>query len=382
MKNIIITIKKELRAIIRDKKSLLMMALTPLFIPIFVILMSYIYDSMITKEQIIYKIGINYSLSQIESQLIEENNLKAVYYSTTIELKDAYENNDISAYIIKENNNYTVYNNSGSTDGSYISMYISNYLESYNIYLGNKYLEKNNIDSNYIYNNITYSMIELEEGSIMTTQIINMAIVFTIMAMTLTSIYGATDLTAGEKERGTLETLLTYPIKSSELILGKYLAITISTIITEIISIILTIISLTLVKNNFTILENITINLNINTVFITFIVLLTYSFFISGLCITIASFAKTFKEAQSTLTPVSLVICIPMFLQMLDFKLKNYYNLIPILNHNFVLTDIFTGTINNANIVATTMSSLVYSVVLIYIIIKLYRSEKILFNSN
>ena len=358
MKNIIITIKKELRAIIRDKKSLLMMALTPLFIPIFVILMSYIYDSMITKEQIIYKIGINYSLSQIESQLIEENNLKAVYYSTTIELKDAYENNDISAYIIKENNNYTVYNNSGSTDGSYISMYISNYLESYNIYLGNKYLEKNNIDSNYIYNNITYSMIELEEGSIMTTQIINMAIVFTIMAMTLTSIYGATDLTAGEKERGTLETLLTYPIKSSELILGKYLAITISTIITEIISIILTIISLTLVKNNFTILENITINLNINTVFITFIVLLTYSFFISGLCITIASFAKTFKEAQSTLTPVSLVICIPMFLQMLDFKLKNYYNLIPILNHNFVLTDIFTGTINNANIVATTMSSL------------------------
>ena len=44
MRNIRITIKKELRAIIRDKKSLLMMSLTPLFIPLFVVLMSYIYD--------------------------------------------------------------------------------------------------------------------------------------------------------------------------------------------------------------------------------------------------------------------------------------------------------------------------------------------------
>ena len=48
MKNIKITIKKEMRAIIRDKKSLLMMALTPIFIPIFVILMAYIYDFMMS----------------------------------------------------------------------------------------------------------------------------------------------------------------------------------------------------------------------------------------------------------------------------------------------------------------------------------------------
>ena len=52
MDSIIITIKKELRGIIRDKKSLLMMALTPIFIPTFVILMSYIFEEMKTTQKI------------------------------------------------------------------------------------------------------------------------------------------------------------------------------------------------------------------------------------------------------------------------------------------------------------------------------------------
>ena len=72
--------------------------------------------------------------------------------------------------------------------------------------------------------------------------------------------------------------------------------------------------------------------------------------FISGLCITIASQAKSFKEAQSTLTPVSLVICVPMFLELLDFKLGGYFTFIPILNHSFILNDIFAGNFDLLNI--------------------------------
>ena len=48
-----------------------------------------------------------------------------------------------------------------------------------------------------------------------------MAITFTIMAITLSCIYTSTDSTAGEKERGTLETILTFPVDRKELILGK-----------------------------------------------------------------------------------------------------------------------------------------------------------------
>ena len=382
MRNIRITIKKELRAIIRDKKSLLMMSLTPLFIPLFVVLMSYIYDFMMREEENIYNIGINYQISDIERELASQNCLQMIYYGSFEEIEDAYADGKINAYMIKEGNNYTIYNNSQGEKGSYVGMYITNYLENYNTYLGQLYLVNNNVNPNLVYNNISYNIIELAGDSMMASQVINMAIVFTIMSMTLTAIYGATDLTAGEKERGTLETLLTYPIRSSELILGKFFAIVISTVITLIISIILCIVSLLFVKYNFAILENITMNLNIVTVLLMFVILLTYSFFISGLCIMIASFAKSFKEAQSTLTPVSFVICVPMFLEMLEIKLSNYLVFVPLINHNFVLNDIFAGNIDIFNILVIIVSSILYSLILVWIIVKEYKSEKILFGSN
>ncbi len=382
MRNIKITIKKELRAIIRDKKSLLMMALTPLFIPLFVVLMSYIYDYMMAEVEYVYTVGVNYNMSEVEREIASQSSLNIIYYDSVSEIEEAYDNDEIVAYIIKDNNNYTIYSNSQSEDGSYAGMYITNYLDSYNNYLGSLYLVNNDVDPNLVYNNISYDVIELSGDSMMASQVINMAIVFTIMAMTLTAIYTATDLTAGEKERGTLETLLTYPIKSSELILGKFFAIVISSVITLIISIILCIVSLLFVKYNFAILENITVNLNVITILLMFIILVTYAFFISGVCIAIASMAKSFKEAQSTLTPVSLVICVPMFLEMLDVKLSSYLVFVPLLSHNFVLNDIFAGNIDVSNILIIIISSIIYSLILVWIIIKQYKSEKILFNSN
>lgn len=380
MRNIKITIKKELRAIIRDKKSLLMMALTPLFIPLFVILMAFIYEQMMTEKEVIYKVGINYELSEIEKGIISDTNLETILFNDIDSLEKAYKDREILAYIVKESNNYTIYNNSQSEDGSYINMFIKNYLESYNNYLGQKFLVENGIDTNSVYNNISYDVKELPGDSIMGNQVVNMAIVFTIMAMTLTAIYAATDSTAGEKERGTLETLLTYPIKAKELILGKYFAIAISSIITLIISLILSIISLNIVKYSFDTMQNIVFNFNFETIILSIIILLTYSLFISGLCIAIASFAKTFKEAQSSLTPVSLIICVPMFLEMLDVNLSGGLSFIPILNHNIVLNDIFLGNINISIILITIVSSIFYSLILVYIIIKEYKSEKILFD--
>lgn len=382
MRNVKITIKKELRAIIRDRKSLLMMALTPLFIPIFVILMSYVYDFMMKEEENIYSVGVNYILSDVEFKLAEQNNLQFIYYNNVEDIENAYENGKISAYLLRNGNNYIVYNNSKNEVGSYVGMYITNFLESYNSYLGQLYLVNNNIDPSFVYSNISYDVVELNGDSMMANQVINMAIVFTIMAMTLTSIYAATDLTVGEKERGTLETFLTYPIKSSELILGKFFAIVISAIITLIISIVLCVVSLLYVKNNFAILENITMNLNFTTILLMFVILFTYSFFISGICITVASFAKSFKEAQSSLTPVSLIICVPMFLEMLEIELSGYLVFIPLLNHNFVLNDIFAGNINVFNILIIIITSIMYSLILIFVIVKLYKSEKILFGSN
>lgn len=380
MNNVIVTLKKELKLIIRDKKSLLMMAITPLFIPIFVILMSYVYEELTvnTKEKT-YEVGVNYNLSEEEKELSNKE-VKYIKYNDKTELEKAYKNNKIIAYIIKKENNYNIYTNTQSEDGSIITTYIMSYLENYNNYLGQSYLVNNNIDINKVYNNISYNVNEIKGESIFGNQIILMAITFTIMSITLSSIYTSTDTTAGEKERGTLETILTFPIKRKDLVLGKYLAISISGLITMIIGIILSIISLYYVKNNFSIYENVIFNINIKTIALTNIILLTYTFFISGVCITIASFTKTFKEAQSSLTPISLITCVPMFLEILNINITNGLSFIPIINHTIMVDNILTGTINISNILITIISSIIYIILLLIFINKMYKSERILFN--
>lgn len=380
MNNILITLKKELKLIIRDKKSLLMMAITPLFIPIFVILMSYIYEELtVNKEDKTYQIGVNYELSSTERELLSDE-VKYTVYSSSKELEEAYNSNKILAYIVKDNNSYNIYANIQSEDGSMVTSLITNYLDNYNNYLGQSYLVNNNIDLSKVYNNLNYNVTEIKGESIFGNQIILMAITFTIMAITLSCIYTSTDTTAGEKERGTLETILTFPIRRKELIFGKYLAISISGIVTLLIGVFLSIVSLYYVKNSFSIYDNVIFNINTITILLTILILLFYTLFISGLCITIASFTKSFKEAQSALTPISLVTCIPMFLEMLNINISGVLSFIPIINHTIVINNILTSSININNILITIISSIIYIIVLLLFINKMYKSEKVLFN--
>lgn len=380
MNNIIVTLKKELKLIIRDKKSLLMMALTPLFIPIFVILMSYIYEEITTNnEDKKYVVGVNYPLSNIEKELLSKE-LDIIYYDNIDNIKNDYDKKKIISYIIKDNNNYNIYTNTQSEDGSMAISYIVSYLDNYNNYLGQSYLIDNNIDLNKVYNNINYNINEIKGESVFGNQIILMAITFIIMSITLSSIYTSTDTTAGEKERGTLETILTFPISRKELVLGKYLAISMSGLITLMIGILLSLISLYYVKNTFTIYDNVIFNINIITITLIVLILIFYTFFISGICITIASFTKTFKEAQSALTPISLITCVPMFLELLNININGALAFIPIINHTIVVNEILTGTININSIIITIISSIIYIILLMIFINKMYKSEKILFS--
>ena len=326
-----------------------------------------------------YQIGVNYELSSTERELLSDE-VKYAVYSSSKELEEAYNSNKILAYIVKDNNSYNIYANIQSEDGSMVTSLITNYLDNYNNYLGQSYLVNNNIDLSKVYNNLNYNVTEIKGESIFGNQIILMAITFTIMAITLSCIYTSTDTTAGEKERGTLETILTFPISRKELIFGKYLAISISGIVTLLIGVLLSILSLYYVKNSFSIYDNVIFNINTITILLTILILLFYTLFISGLCITIASFTKSFKEAQSALTPISLVTCIPMFLEMLNINISGVLSFIPIINHTIVINNILTSSININNILITIISSIIYIIVLLLFINKMYKSEKILFN--
>ena len=147
MNNIFITIKKELRSILRDKKTLRLIFIYPIMIPILIILYANMYNSILNEETTT-TIGINYKVNEIEKNILKENNIEYKEYKTTKEMQKAYDSNEISGYINYEEDikNYQVYIDYESTDGSFTAQSIYVYLEEYSSYLTNMYLLENNIN--------------------------------------------------------------------------------------------------------------------------------------------------------------------------------------------------------------------------------------------
>ena len=372
-------LKKELRELFRDKKSLAMMLIIPIFIPLLVIGMSALFESQVSKDVSEYnKIGFSYEMTEAEKSIAEEMDIEIINGNEE-ELKEKYDNGEINLYITKQDSKYII-NTDGSDNSTFASNLMETYFNTYKQYLQQSYLQENNINPNEVLNIITVEENVLEQDNYFADYIKNYAFLFIMMAITVSATYPATDTTAGERERGTLETLLTFPIKSRDIIIGKFLGVTVSSIITGLISLALAIISLMITKNMFSIYDGIDIMYSPITILFAVIVIIAYSFFISGLCIAIASTSKTFKEAQSALTPLTFISFFPgMIAFMMGITTTPILSIVPFLNFTLIFTDINNGTINLLNIGLMAISTIIYISLVFAHIIKQYKSEKVLF---
>ena len=381
-----ITVKKELRGIVRDKKSLIMMLVTPIMIPVMILLFSFVYDTLIYKKPAEptakEKVGFNYEMDDIEKQIVGELDFEPVYYASEDELVSAYNGDNIVAYVIKDGTNYKIFINDMSEKSAKAGSNVAAYLKAYNDCQAQAYLEYIGADPNMVFNNLSYETEKLPGTSDLVTIIIMLGFTFAIMAITLTAIYGATDSTAGEKERGTLETLLTFPIKSEHLVIGKYLAITVSCLITSVLCTALVGVSLAVASSVFEMYKNAVINIGAVNILLGLLIMFAYSLFISGLCIAIATRAKSFKEAQTALTPVCFIAVVPMFLDILKIALSPVLSLIPVISHTLLLESVFCGSspVSVVNMLIMLATSIAYAVGIIFYITKQYKSEKILFS--
>lgn len=381
MKNNMINIlKKELRELFRDKKSLAMMLIIPIFIPLIMIGMSALFEMQANKDIEEYnKIGFAYELSEEEKSLAEQMNIEVIT-GTEEELKQKYDAEEINAYVTKNEKNYII-NTDGSDNSTFASNLMEEYFNSYKQILQGKYLEENGIEAGKVLDIITVSQNALEQDNYFGDYIKNYAFLFIIMAITVSATYPATDTTAGEKERGTLETLLTFPIKSKDIIVGKFLAVSLSSIVTGLISFALAIVALFAAKDMFSIYEGVDIMYSVSSIVFGIIVIIAYSIFVSGLCISIASTSKTFKEAQSALTPLTFISFFPSFVVfMVGLKTTPVLSIIPFLNYTMIFTDIASGNIDLLNIALMAISTIIYITIIFTYIIKQYKSEKVLFS--
>ena len=372
-------LKKELRELFRDKKSLAMMLVIPIFIPLLVIGMSALFESQMNVDTEEYnKIGFSYELSEVEESIAKEMDIDVVH-GTTKELKEKYEEGNINLYITEKDNHYTIHSD-GSDNSSYASSLMETYFNTYKEVLQQESLSKQKINPDDILNIITVDEKVAEEDNFFASYIKNYAFLFILMAITVSATYPATDTTAGERERGTLETLLTFPIKSKDIIIGKFLGVTVSSIITGLLSLALAVISLFISKDMFTIYEGVNTMYSLSSIIYAVVVIITYSFFISGLCIAIASTSKTFKEAQSALTPLTFISLFPgMIAFMIGITTNTIISIIPFLNFTTIFTDITAGNINVLHIFLMMLSTVIYISIVFYYIIKQYKSEKVLF---
>lgn len=383
IKTIFEIFKKEIRDILRDKKTLRMMVLVPLFLfPLIIIFMSYIFEALDSQSiNNFNNIGINFETNEVIDSIVDELDINTTYANDE-ELELMLEEGEINTYITCDDNKYTIYYDESSIQSIHAYGLASTMLENYKIVLQDKILTEQNVNSNAVINVIQVSEVNVSKTNSYSSQIINMLPVFIIMAITLAATYPAIDVTAGEKERGTLETLLTFPIKNSELIIGKYLAVVASAVLSAIISFIATFGSFLIIQENLSIYATSKITLSLSSSISIILVLVVYSLFISGLTIAISSFSKSFKEAQNALTPVNFLPIIPMFIMMIGINSSYLISVVPYLNFSLAINDILNGNVNLIFMLLMFLSTIVYAGIMIFTIVKLYKQEKILFSRD
>lgn len=382
MSNIITTIKKELRSILRDKKTIAVFLIYPIMIPVMIMLYGTMYEN-IDSEEVVYTIGLNYQVSENEKALLDELNLDYKYYDNDKELYKSYENNEISGYIEydKKTNNYEINADMSKTTGMEAGSLMYQYLESYSTYLTNDYLINEGIDLETAYNNFTITEEDLGKTDYMLIMTLQISIMYIILSICFSTSNMATQATATEKENGTLETILTFPVNKTELITGKYLASVITGIISGLCSLAFMLVGLFIGKQQYAIFKNIDISISASTIIGAVLTIIAASIFVGGISLLLTAFSTSYKEAQSKGSMITLVAMIPMFVSLLEIEISKVYYLIPVCNISQTLNDIFTNNINPLNILITFGSTTIYAILVIIFIIKAYNSEKILFNN-
>lgn len=382
--NIFITIKKELRSVFRDKKTIIMILAFPLMIGVLIFLYGFMDTEMVGDDKTKYKVGINYTPTEVEQVYIKEMQLEAEYYRSNEALKEAYDNGELEAYILKENDTYTIYIDDSDMTATTVGTLVESYLSSYNKYLGDLYLYQNNIDPEVVYDNIQieFKNVDGEETSataLMLTMVMGIAFSYIIISISLATINMATSAIATEKENGTLETILTLPITTNELIIGKYLATVIIGLCSSIMGFIITLVSIKIASLKFEIYKEFT--MNFPTIALGILICFVASCLIAGLAIAATSSSKSYKEAQAAGQTLEIISMIPMFIQVLDVNTTTYFYFIPILSHTTILMDLYSNNINYMNLLYTIISTIIYTIIILKFLLTKFKSEKVLFQS-
>lgn len=193
----------------------------------------------------------------------------------------------------------------------------------------------------------------------------------------------AIDVSAGEKERGTLESLLVAPPSRSSLVLGKFLAIASVTLVATVLALLGFVLAVVLAQQTMgdnPVIAQLELALAPSIIALVFGVTALVAAMMSALTFALFTWTRNFKEAQTYSSYIAFVAMIPAFIvAFTDPPTSLAPFLIPIYNATASIKALVLGNVNWDQLGVTLASSAVYSVVSLGLAVRMFRHESVLF---
>lgn len=393
--------KKEILDVLRDKKTLVVMILVPLFLYPGIMMLSLFVMGQINKESLekTYEIGlcVGEYKNDIEERLRDETDLfeylfHVKEYADSSEMKadlsEGVLNASVEVIMEKDIPTFEISYIASKNDSATAASYVEDVLVSYKEQVRMDTMKALLPNAEQVLNPMWIKRVNVDSTEASLGSALGMFLpMILITSILMGAIYPAIDVTAGERERGTLETLMTIPVRISEVMTGKFLAVATIAIFSAVLNLGSMILVGLYMFDSIRLMAGADLTFSatdfIPSVLVLLAVLPIFALLVSAVCLCICIFAKSFKEANNYSTPILLVF---MFASMAGILPNLELNLttafIPIVNIALLIKAVFVLRFDWTAILIVAVTSIIYSVLSIWFMSKLFSSEAILFGEG
>jgi len=191
------------------------------------------------------------------------------------------------------------------------------------------------------------------------------------------AMYFIMDTTAGEKERKTLEALLTMPVTRTEIVLGKFLIAVLIALLSSVLAILGMIAGVVFFSGTIGESSAPSFSISAGNLFLIGLATLVLAMTSASLEMVISIFARSFKEAQNFLSPLSIVVVVPAIaMQYMSEQTLRLFAVAPIFNAMLIIRDALLNRASATNLALEFLSAFIYMAIALAVAIKIFNSEK------
>ena len=381
-------VKKELKRFFTDPRMLVSLFLPGILIFVIYTLMGDIMTNVISPKVTDFNVYVVNEPNEFSSFLqvegwnitLNEENLSKE------EILEKIKEKEVDLYVVYEEDFYSkmmAYDSSSSSRAPQIEIYYNTTNDAsgliYSYYTGLLGNVESSLANKFDINSDPSISFDLATSKDTTVYIISMMLPFLLILFLFTGAMAiCSESIAGEKERGTIATLLITPAKRSYIVLGKIISLGITGLASSLVSflgLILSLPSLMGTSFDFSAYGATTI------ILILLLIVVTVLMFTTILTI-VSTFAKSVKEATSYSTPIMIVV---MLVGLSNFMTTSVVGsslvyLIPIYNVMQCLVSIFSLSVDYINFTICIVSNVIYIALGVFLLTKMFNNEKIIFN--